>query len=804
MPLFAKLALETPKPFLDTVYDYAVPPELYQRCKPGCRVIVPFGRGNRRVEGFVLSVTEQCGVTQVKPVISVLDDLPLLDRDALQLALWLRERFYCTCYSALKAMLPAGLWLRKKELCQARGTETEAEALLTIYPAALQLWRRLNQSKKPVPRDKIIRTKSDEADWQALTDNGLAEMTVQDAPRVTGNGEQFFTLAAETDELTVKGKNAPVQAAVLKLLRDAGGPVAWSELRYYTGAAKTVLYALLKSGLVEPFEPIGSSAAYAAAEAETMPVLTDAQETVLNGLIKIAGGKAACALLHGVTGSGKTAVYIRLIEYIIQSNGQVLVMAPEIALTPQLLARFRACFGNRVAILHSGLTVADRVSEWRRIRDGQADVVVGTRSAVFAPLTNCKLIIMDEEHEDTYKSDNMPRYHARDAAKFRSRQNSALLLLGSATPSVDTMQAARSGEIAYFSLPGRYNAGHMPSVYIADLRAALENGENCVIGQRLAQELKENISRGEQTILFVNRRGRDRLLFCPACEKAPQCPACSTALVHHSANRRLMCHYCGFSKTVSQTCQNCGKGLKPIGFGTQRVTEVLHELFPETEVLRMDTDTTAGRGAHEAILNRFRDEKIPVLVGTQMVAKGLDFENVTLIGVLSADAALHSTDYRANERTFSLITQVVGRAGRGSKPGRAVLQTFSPGNPVLKAAAAQDYEAFFQAELPLRQARQLPPFSEVLLLRLSGEDNERTKNACADLTMTIKDMFPSLRVYGPAAAALFRYRFRYRYQTVLNGRYDRSLRQRLASVFNEFAKQNSDIVLTIDAKPGSL
>ncbi len=802
MARFAKLAVDIPRQHLDVVYDYAVPEALEATCKPGCRVLVPYGKGNRRVEGFVLSLCEQSTVEGVKPIESVVDAEPLLTKADVQLALWVRERFFCTCYAALKAMLPSGLWLKGQEYAVAQPFDEQHAALLS--DEAVALWQWLCKQKTAVLRAKWNKKEPAGTARQALEQAGIVAFEARHAPRIGDKQELLVSLAEgyEPDGDVRKQKTAPLQTALLQFLVDNGPTVTWSELRYYTGATPPALRALEKSGAVTLVTRQAYRRPDVTAADRRIETLTPAQQVAFDALAEaLHRPDTAGALLHGVTGSGKTAVYIKLIERVLAEGGGALVLVPEIALTPQLMAQFMAQFGKRVAVLHSALSLAQRYDEWKLIRSGQADVVVGTRSAVFAPVRNLSLVIVDEEHENSFKSENAPRYHARDVAKYRCRQHNALLVLGSATPSVETMYAARQGDIALVTLPGRFNESALPPVVIADVREDLEQGHSGAIGLLLRQELEQNLERGEQAILFVNRRGRDRMQCCVSCGYIPECQACSSQLVYHAANRRLMCHYCQRSLPVPPVCPHCGGVLKPYGFGTQKVAEELQALFPDVPLLRMDSDTTAGKGAHEALLNRFRDEKVPFLVGTQMVAKGLDFENVTLVGVLAADSALNANDYRAHERAFALMTQVIGRAGRAAKPGRAVIQTFQPHNAVLAASAAQDYDAFYAAEIALRRARRLPPFSQLLALTLSGLLQDEVAAAADELKVQLAALGDGVQVLGPTPAALFRLNYRYRYQILLCGQFDRAQRSCLTALLADLARKRRTVSAYADFEP---
>ena len=508
-------------------------------------------------------------------------------------------------------------------------------------------------------------------------------------------------------------------------------------------------------------------------------------------------GKAGVTLLQGVTGSGKTLVYIRLAQELLHRGKSVMLLVPEIALTPQMMARFTAYFGDEVALLHSGLRLTERYDQFKRIRRGEARIVLGTRSAVFAPLRDIGLIVMDEEQESSYESETAPCYHARDIAKYRCIQEGARLLLGSATPTVETAYWAEKGDYQRALLRRRYNRQALPTVILADLRQELLEGRNGIISRPLYEELQKNLDAGEQSILFLNRRGSSRQLLCPQCTYVPKCPRCSVYLTYHSANGRLMCHYCGYSEKAPETCPECGGQFKHIGVGTQRVEEELRSIFPGTPLLRMDADTVSA--GHEAILREFEEKHVPILLGTQMVAKGLDFENVTLVGVLGADMSLYVDHYRAAERTFNLLTQVIGRAGRGSKAGRAVIQTYTPQNDVIQAAAQQDYQRFYDAEIQLRRLRRDPPFSDQFTVTVTGQEEDAVRQAIALLTRSLRQAAQQppysameLQVLGPAPASVVKVNGSYRYRTMVLGRNDRQLRQLLAAFMREFAQRGEN------------
>jgi len=485
-----------------------------------------------------------------------------------------------------------------------------------------------------------------------------------------------------------------------------------------------------------------------------------------------------------------------------------MVLVPEIALTPQLLRIFASHFGDDIAVLHSSLRAGERYDEWKRIRQGKARVVLGTRSAVFAPLENIGIIVVDEEQEGSYKSENVPRYHAIDVAKYRCVQHHALLLLGSATPSIETMYRARQGIYHLFQMKNRYNQRALPQVTVVDMKDELRAGNGSSLSGPLRQGILDNLERGEQTILFLNRRGASRMVSCGQCGEVPSCPRCSVRLTYHSANHRLMCHYCGHSQPLPRACPVCGGELNFIGTGTQRVQEELEEAFPGMEVLRMDTDTVSAAHPHEELLDRFQKKKVPVLVGTQMVAKGLDFENVTLVGAVAPDLGLYVDDFRAAERTFSLLTQVVGRAGRGEKNGRALIQTYTPDNDVIRFSARQDYDRFYEAEIQMRRLRGYPPFRELFVITTSGVNEGAVLRTGVRLRQELEEGLRSLgdepwQLLGPAPAAVAKVNNRYRYRLTLTAQNTHPLRAMLAQLLRraQQEKENRGVSVFADVNP---
>ena len=789
MPIVAKLAVQAATYAIDKAYDYLLPDELSGRV--GCRVLVPFGRGNRLSEGVILSLHQEVPAKPLKAVRSLLDDEPVVTEKELRLALWMSRRYFCTFYDALRTILPAAVWYRYREIWSMR-----QPVLMPDAPEREQAVARLLQDG-PLAEDKLCQALGDDIPplLRRMEKAGTLTHTTEQQKKVRDKVVAFASLCVPAEQAAdLAGRSSKRREVVSFLARN--GETALHDLRYFTGAAKKTVDDLCRLGAVslrEQEEYRISEKQYAVKATDI--TLNDEQQRVCDALLaQIDRGEAGVTLLQGVTGSGKTMVYIRLAQLLLERGKSVMILVPEIALTPQMMARFTAYFGDRVALLHSGLRMTERYDQYKRIRRGEARIVLGTRSAVFAPLVELGLIVMDEEQEGSYESENAPCYHARDVAKYRCAQEGARLLLGSATPTVETAWHAERGDYGLLELRQRFNRQALPKVIVADLRHELRQGRSTVISQPLYDELQKNMAAGEQSILFLNRRGSSRQLLCPQCSYVPECPRCSVYLTYHSANDRLMCHYCGFSQPAPERCPDCSGALKHIGFGTQRVEEELHELFPGTEVLRMDADTVSA--GHEALLRQFEERRVPILLGTQMVAKGLDFENVTLVGVLSADLSLYVDHYRAAERTFNLLTQVVGRAGRGAKEGRAVIQTYTPENDVIQAAAAQDYERFYRSEIQLRRLRRDPPFADQFIITVSGGEEDAVRRAVellrSGLDAAVKkppydDM--GLELIGPAPAPVVRVNGSYRYRLLLLGENNAQVRGLLSSFMRAFAQR---------------
>ena len=809
--VIVKVAVSAAPYSIDKPYDYLVPEHLLEAAVPGVRVTVPFGRGNRESEGIILSRGSGEKAPGLKPLAAVLDRDPVLDRAGIELALWMRQRYFCTLFEAVKAILPAGLWYQLREVWHLadsmdRIAADEASVRVKKAPAVLDaLFANGGSAGLDVLRDACGEDVG--ATLRAMQKAGVVSCETAAKRKINDKKRRMVELAVSAEDALAlaeaKRRSAPQRYDVVRLLASTG-KASSADICYFTGASMQTLRGLEKAGIVTFTEEEELRVPRVKPSEPGPPiVLNEEQQAAFDDIMALMESpKAEAVLLHGVTGSGKTVVYLRLVQETLRQGKTSIVLVPEIVLTPQMMRKFSAYFGDKVAMLHSSLRMTERYDQWKRIRQGEVQVVLGTRSAIFAPLRNLGLIILDEEQESSYQSENPPRYHTRDIAKYLCARDQAVLVLGSATPTVETAWAAEQGTYHKVLLRRRYNDHCLPQVTVADLRQEVRDGNPSLIGSVLRTELERNLKVGEQSILFLNRRGNSRMLLCGECGHVPECPRCSVPLTYHSANGRLMCHYCGHSEPAREVCPDCGGIMKHIGTGTQKVEEELRELFPEAGILRMDADTATG--GHEKLLDRFEKERIPILLGTQMVAKGLDFENVTLVGVLSADISLYVDHYRAAERTFSLLTQVVGRAGRGGKTGRAVIQTYTPNNDVIQSAARQDYGSFYESELRLRRLRRYPPFADLFTFTISGMEEGAVLRAAAGVRDTLRRLcaVPELlenqpEVLGPAPAPVLKLNNRYRYRCLLVGKNDKRTREQISWLLKDFANDRANRGLNI-------
>ena len=722
MPKTVGVAVSNATFHFDKLYTYAVLPEHQDKVRLGSMVLVPFGRGSRARMGVVLVCDAEPEHSKLKFLFDVAPASACLTPELLRLVHFLKERTFCTYYEAVKAVIPYG----------AQYKPTVAEDGVT-----------------PVLQKQLIRH-------------------TENAYRLVGT-------------LPPKPRPTAKQLAAVALL--AGGERTLSALEE-KGISRAVLDNLCAKGVLECSKVNKSIDLYSSIPLKNEPILlTEEQQAAYDALLPgLEDAAPHSALLYGVTGSGKTLVFLKLIEHCLQMGRRALVLVPEISLTPQMILRLKSQFGKRVAVQHSALNHTERLLQWQMIQDGGADIVVGTRSAIFSPLENIGLVIIDEEQEHTYRSESAPRYSAHEVARQRAAENGALLLLASATPSTESYYAAQHGRTQLVRLTKRYGGNPLPKVQIVDMRAELASGNPREISLAMEDAIRHNLEAGKQTILLLNRRGYQTVAQCEDCREVLKCPKCSVPMVYHKSAHKLLCHYCGSQLDPPPArCPACGGKLQYRGFGTQKAEEELAKLFPEARILRMDQDTTAARDAHEKLLAKFARHEYDIMVGTQMVAKGLDFEDVTLVGVLGIDSLLFAQGFRAYETVFSLVTQVVGRSGRAKDPGFAIIQTTDPDNPVLNLAAAQDYDAFFEQEIAYRKLGLYPPFCGLCVVGFAGPKESEVARASARFAALLgrqaaKQPDLPLRVLGPTPGSIEKINDSYRYKLTVKCRNDRRFR----------------------------
>ncbi len=727
---------------LDRTFDYIIPEHLADSLSIGSLVAVPFGKGNQLIEAYVVGFPAETEVTELKSIDSLVKNEPLFDEKMAELISFMKRRYFSTYLSAVKTIVPYGT-----------GTGSKTVS------------------------DKILK--------------GSALAITQD--------EAF-------SELENARRKAPVQARIIELLMQ-NEFVANTDIQMLLGCSAAAIRALEKKGVIEPVEieifrnPVDYNTIK-----RTEAITPNQDQKAAIDAISQSLSAFQVFLLYGVTGSGKTEVFLQCIEKVLKQGKSAIVLVPEISLTPQMIQRFAGRFGNQIAVLHSRLSLGERNDEYKRIKNGEAKVIIGVRSAVFAPVKNPGLIVVDEEHESSYKSQSTPAYHAREIAAIRAKQHNIPLVLASATPSIESYYKALSGKYTMLTLKNRAGTGMLPAVSVVDMRRELAEGNRSLFSAELKEEIQKNLESGRQTILFLNRRGFSTFISCRSCGYVVKCPRCNIAMTYHKNRDFLTCHYCGYTQKNLLTCPECDSTyIRHFGTGTQKVEEELSELFPDATLLRMDLDTVSAKNSHQKILEQFEKEKIDILVGTQMVTKGLDFENVTLVGVLAADMSLNLDDYRANEKTFDLITQVCGRAGRGNFAGRAIIQSYMPENPVLQMAKEQDYAAFYEEEISLRKMLLYPPFCDMVSIVFSSFNEafvgQYAKKSADALRAALKDS--PAEVLGPGTCSFYKMNNKYRKRILIKCK----LNDTIINIISDFiqkhyqGKDNQSVSILTETNP---
>lgn len=812
----ANVAVENVAYHFDILYGYIIPEELLGRVVRGSRVIVPFGTGkNTKRQGIVFSVCKKTEDKKYKNIISVLDEKDLIGDETLDIAEFMKERTFCTYFEGVRAQIPSGLNYRTAvkyfAVNNSKGVKLfEDESLVYEYLLSFDSF---------IEKKDIFNTLGLSPDCSALESLISKNLVVKDYDAIRNAKdatEKTVRVVMNDDEIAEKyPRLTPKQKSVLKVLEDVGC-ASVKEVMYFTGVTSSVINTLERKGIIS----VESTVVYRTPEtslknkdAKSDIVLTEKQKEAYNCFLNQYKSGGGTGLLYGVTGSGKTSVFLALIDKVVSDGKQVIVMVPEISLTPQMMALFKGRYGSDVAIFHSSLSVGERRDEYKRVKEGLAKIVIGTRSAVFAPLENIGLIVIDEEQEHTYKSESSPKYHTRDIAKFRAARHGALLLLSSATPSVESYSNAKRNKYSLCTLDERYGNAVLPEVSIVDMKKERQKGNKYNISSDLLELMEKNLHDKKQTILLINRRGYNTFAACDSCSEVITCPSCSISMTYHSANNRLMCHYCGFSAPFTRVCPECGKeDVRYAGYGTQRIEEEISELLPEARVLRMDTDSTSSRNAFEKGLIDFGEGKYDIMLGTQMVAKGLNFSNVTLVGVINADQQLNNDDFRSQERTFDLLTQVVGRSGRGENRGVALIQTTAPENPVINMAKEQDYDSFFNTEIVIRKAMIYPPYCDICSVLFTSTDEIKalqcSKDFLNELRVITAEKYKNQKiiVLGPMPPRVSKISNKFRYRLIIKHKNNAEFRKMIKELLISFGKNSSynSVTVSVDINPENL
>lgn len=823
MAKIASVVLSNSTRQFDKEYHYIIPEKYLQKVEPGMRVIVPFGRTNALKEAFVFNVFDRDTVDGLKEIKKVTDKSPVLNKDMIALASWMKERYICTYYDAIKCMIPAGSKVKAYKIVYLNNNseenltdiyeqiKTENEKMIIEYIVKNNNRCLMDELKKNInirSFSKIIKDLAEKGviDIKEEYDMGVKEKYIKAA---------YSLLSPESiSDLIESNKIKRIQQIkVLEILME-NECVPVQDIVKFAGVSPSVLDTLKKYGYIDYKEIEVKRDPFSDRSFKETEALepTPEQDRVLRILKDQKDNKQFSEyLLYGVTGSGKTEVYLQLIQHAIEKGEQAIVLVPEISLTPQMIERFKGRFGNQVAVLHSRLSLGERYDQWRVIKEGKINVVIGARSAVFAPLDNIGLIIIDEEHEASYKSEITPKYNAAEVARYICKNRNAILLLGSATPSVETYYRAVSGEIGLLTMKERANMMMLPKVEIVDMREELNTGNRSIFSRLLNSEIKANISSKQQTILLLNRRGYSPFVLCRNCGYVVKCTNCSITMTYHAAGQRLTCHYCGYTIKVPKKCPKCqSKNIRHFGAGTQKLEEDVKKHFPEASVIRMDMDTTTYKNSHEDILRRFKEENINIMVGTQMVAKGHDFPNVTLVGVLAADGILNLGDYRASEKTFQLITQVAGRAGRGEIPGRVIVQAYNIDDYSIVAASNHDFLSFYSKEIIIRKQTKVPPFTNMASIILSGSSNNVVFENSKIVNAMLKEKFVKYErdegkyeILGPSKPPIEKINNKFRWRIIIKSENLDNLIKVLSEVSDSYHKlKNKEMAsLSIDINP---
>jgi primosomal protein N' (replication factor Y) len=798
----AKVIVDVPATSINQTFDYLIPEKFADILKTGMRVVIPFGP--RKITGFVIDKTSESEFNQLKEISDVLDLTPVLTPELIELGRWLANDTLCLYILAFQAMLPQVLKAKyDKEIIRITTSDLSDDL------------EELFAGKNTVVYEALADTNISYPHLQKAIQSGDIAINYLVKSQIT---KKYLTMIkpAQSHEFLEESMfklpgNAKVQQQLLAFFIENYAPIEQSKLLSLLKISRTNVKSLIDKQLLseEKVEIYRNPYDDGSIVQTTDLELTDEQQSAIIPIKeKIANNEHEVFLLHGVTGSGKTEIYLQAIQDVIKKGEEAIVLVPEISLTPQMVNRFKGRFGSKVAVLHSALSTGENYDEWRRIHRKEVQVVVGARSAIFAPFENIGIIIIDEEHETTYKQEDQPRYHARDVAIQRGKNHNCPVVLGSATPTLESFARAQKGVYQLATLKKRTNDQEMPEVEIVDMRQELHAGNRTMFSRVLKEKIEDRIQKKEQIVLLLNRRGHSTFVMCRDCGHVKECPHCDIALTYHKNNHRLKCHYCSREEEMPMNCPECNSDLiRYFGTGTQRVEEALTSLIPEARVIRMDVDTTRRKGAHERLLNQFSNQEADILLGTQMIAKGLDFPNVTLVGVLSADSMLHLPDFRSSEKTFQLLTQVSGRAGRHELSGEVVIQTYTPDHYSIELASVYDFEEFYKQEMNMRRAFRYPPYVFLTLITVSHENQVKVIQVTQRIVqLLLQHVQEDTVVLGPTPSPLTRIKDRYRYQSMIKYRHEPRLRELINKITDQFAEEirKDNLQIFVDMQPYQL
>lgn len=794
--IYASVLVDVSVRQTDRPFDYKIPERWQDAIQPGMRVIVPFGP--RKVQGFVLSINQTTKLEKVREIEEVLDVMPVLTEELLLLGSYISEKTLCFLISAYQAMLPTAIKAVYKKHVQVTSDEAYEKLnneLATLFSIIKR--REWTEVESLVSRISIV---------QRAIKDGLLEIEYEVKNKANKKTERVVSLLKILDE-ELSSISSPQQKDIIEYLR-LNGQTSIRELKEFLRITDSPIKTLAKNEIITIQTIEVYRDPYVGKEIEKsmpLPLLEEQKNAFEHIVSSLNENEHNIHLLYGVTGSGKTEVYLQSIQEVLKQGKEAIVLVPEISLTPQIVGRFKSRFGNDVAVLHSGLSIGEKYDEWRKIQRKEVKVVVGARSAIFAPFENLGIIIIDEEHETTYKQDDHPRYHARDIAIWRGEYHSCPVVLGSATPTLETYARAMKDVYKLETMKMRVNQGPLPEVEVVDMREQLRIGNRTMFSTTLHEKIVDRLEKKEQIILFLNRRGYSSFVMCRDCGYTIQCPHCEVSLTYHKNNHHLKCHYCGYETYMPKQCPSCqSEHIRFFGTGTQKVEEAITQSFPEARVIRMDNDTTSRKGAHEKMLKQFGNGEADILLGTQMIAKGLDFPNVTLVGVLAADSSLHLPDFRASERTFSLLTQVSGRAGRHEKPGEVVIQTYSPEHYSIELAKTQDYVAFYDEEMKIRRSFHYPPFYFIVLISIAHNDLIKVVKVSEQISNYLREHLSNRTiVLGPVASPIAKIKDQFRYQCMIKYKSEPALYDILNRI-QQYYQDETDkgkLQITIDFQP---